>query len=111
MTVGRAFLILHGLENHRPPGHWQHWLAGELRARDEVVAYPGLPDPDTRSYDRWATVVEDLLDANAGERIVVCHSLACLLWLRLAMQGRARADRLLLVSPPDPASVPAAGAS
>jgi hypothetical protein len=23
----KSFLILHGHENHRPPGHWQFWLA------------------------------------------------------------------------------------
>src|SRR5262249_26884800 len=32
-----------------------------------------------------------------GERIVVCHSLACTLWLRM---GAGSVDRLALVAPP-----------
>ena len=36
----------------------------------------------------------------AGETIVICHSLACLLWLHHVAEGGAQADRLLLVAPP-----------
>jgi predicted alpha/beta hydrolase family esterase len=35
--------------------------------------------------------------------VVVCHSLACALWLRAAIAG-ARAGRVLLVAPPAPDS-------
>ena len=42
----RSFLILHGVENQRPPGHWQYDLAQRLREQGEQVFYPQLPDPD-----------------------------------------------------------------
>jgi predicted alpha/beta hydrolase family esterase len=109
MPAPRTFVILHGIANHRPPEHWQHRLADELRGRGEAVAYPGLPEPDEPVFERWAQVVAALLDRAEGERVVICHSLSCLLWLRMAMAGTATADRLLLVSPPDPARVPPAG--
>jgi predicted alpha/beta hydrolase family esterase len=60
-------------------------------------------------------VLDEELAALGGEqRVVVCHSLACLLWFRAAERGQwaaAPADRLLLVSPPASECVPDAGAS
>jgi hypothetical protein len=43
-----------------------------------------------------------------GERVVICHSLACLLWLRHAESADPAdaVDRLLLVCPPGPAALP-----
>jgi predicted alpha/beta hydrolase family esterase len=35
-----------------------------------------------------------------GERIVLCHSLACLLWMLHARESGDRVDRVLLVAPP-----------
>lgn len=110
----RAFLILHGLANHRPPGHWQRRLAERLRGRGETVAYPALPDPDAPDPARWEQALRGELAALAGrERVVVCHSLACLLWLRCGAEaaGREGIARLLLVSPPASGRVPEAGAA
>ena len=47
-----------------------------------------------------------------GDRTVICHSLACLLWLHSAasITEELRPDRLLLVSPPDSDQVPDSGA-
>jgi hypothetical protein len=43
-----------------------------------------------------------------GERIVLCHSLACLLWLLNARAGAAdAAERVLLVAPPSTAEIEA----
>ncbi|QNP61774.1 RBBP9/YdeN family alpha/beta hydrolase [Streptomyces genisteinicus] len=100
----RSFLILHGVENHRPAGHWQHDLARRLRDRGEQVLYPQLPDPDRPSLEAWTAAVEDGLAAMSGERVVICHSLACVTWLHLAARsgGALLADRLLLVAPPGP---------
>ena len=37
-----SVLILHGWQNHRPAGHWQHVLADELLPRHGVdVRLPG----------------------------------------------------------------------
>ncbi|MHA5047864.1 RBBP9/YdeN family alpha/beta hydrolase [Streptomyces sp. SD15] len=95
-----SFLILHGWQNHRPQGHWQHWLADELTARGHAVTYPQLPDPDHPRLDIWLDRLRAHLDAPQPERVVVCHSLAVPLWLHAVARGTARADRVLLVTPP-----------
>ncbi|MEV0119569.1 alpha/beta hydrolase [Streptomyces sp. NPDC050844] len=98
-----SFLILHGWQNHRPEGHWQRWLAGELGGRGARVSYPQLPDPDEPDLEVWLGCLQGLLDAEQGvgsERVVVCHSLGVLLWLHAVARGGSRADRVLLVAPP-----------
>ena len=115
MTVSspRSFLILHGIEHHRPPEHWQHWLAERLRADGHHVRYPGLPDPDNPSLVEWTSALcENLARWGGGERVVICHSLACLLWFHASVfvSPEERPHRLLLVSPPAPERVPDAGA-
>jgi uncharacterized protein len=95
-----AFLILHGLEGSGPD-HWQTWLAGRLRARGEGVAYPHLPDPfdpHPADWDRALSTELAILD----DPVVLCHSLACLLWLRTAARPDSKrlAARVLLVAPP-----------
>ena len=88
----RYFLILHGLGGSGP-GHWQTWLAARLRADNERVAYPDLPDADLPSLAAWRAALDGELAAlPAGETIVVCHSLGCLLWLHHVQRGR-RAGR------------------
>ncbi|RNI22816.1 RBBP9/YdeN family alpha/beta hydrolase [Flexivirga caeni] len=100
----RGFLLLHGYGNHRPRGHWQRWLAGQLRHRGERVRYPQLPDPDDPQPAAWLDVLDAELDELGNERVVVCHSLACSLWYLAACTGRLSrpADRLLLVAPASP---------
>lgn len=91
---------MHGLEGSGPD-HWQTWLAGRLRERGENVSYPDLPDPFDPKPDAWLAALQPELDALEGERIVLCHSLGCLLWLLNARAGAtAVADRVLLVAPP-----------
>lgn len=112
-----SFLILHGIGNHRPPEHWQFWLAASLAVDGHQVLYPGLPEPDSPSFNEWLSVVQAqlaLLDAEALERVVICHSLSCLLWMKAApilADSGAPVDRLLLVAPPESSKVPEAGAS
>ena len=99
-----SFLILHGLGGSGP-GHWQTWLAARLKADNARIAYPDLPDPDLPSPHAWRGVLDGELAAlPAGETIVICHSLACLLWLQHVADGGAQADRLLLVAPPSEAA-------
>jgi uncharacterized protein len=97
--LSRSFLILHGLEGSGPD-HWQTWLAGRLRERGERVSYPDLPDPFDPRPEEWLAALQPELAALEGERIVLCHSLACLLWLLNAREGATDvADRVLLVAP------------
>lgn len=108
-----SFLILHGLANHRPPAHWQFWLAARLVAEGHFVLYPGLPDPDAPSLVAWQDdLYRHLGMMGGGDHTVICHSLACLLWFHSAVSitEELRPDRLLLVSPPDSDQVPDSGA-
>lgn len=113
MSVTTSFLILHGIENHRPPEHWQFLLAAQLVERGHEVRYPALPLPDAPILEQWLSTLQAELAALGGqERAVVCHSLACLLWFRAAERGvGSPVDRLLLVSPPASEHVPDGGAS
>jgi len=98
-------LILHGLEGSGL-GHWQVWLSRRLGGR---VSFPELPDPFRPSRERWLEALEHELAA-LEEPVVLCHSLACLLWLHhcAARDGEAGvgggggpcAARVLLVAPP-----------
>jgi predicted alpha/beta hydrolase family esterase len=65
------------------------------------VRYPDLPDPFDPKPDEWLAALQPELASLHGERVVLCHSLACLLWLLNARDGaRAAAERVLLVAPP-----------
>jgi predicted alpha/beta hydrolase family esterase len=104
--VTRRFLVLHGWENHRPPEHWEWQLVDALRARGEQVLYPQLPSPDRPALEEWLEVfAAEWLQMGDGERVVVAHSLGCLLWLHAAERGLVDppADRVLLAAPPSPA--------
>ena len=101
----RRFLVLHGWENHRPPEHWEWLLVDALRDRAEQVLYPQLPSPDQPVLEEWLeTLAAEWLQMGGGERVVVAHSLGCLLWLHAAERGLVdpAADRVLLVAPPSP---------
>jgi predicted alpha/beta hydrolase family esterase len=111
MTTG--FLILHGIQNRRPPQHWQFLLAGRLVERGHEVRYPALPEPDAPELELWLSVLQsELAELESEQRVVVCHSLACLLWFHAAQrQTGDPVDRLLLVSPPASERVPDSGSS
>jgi uncharacterized protein len=97
--------MLHGLANHRPLGHWQWWLTEELRRRGEQVLYPQLPNADAPQLTEWLDLLgSECAQMGDGDRIVICHSLACVLWYEAsARDALARpADRVLLVAPPGP---------
>jgi hypothetical protein len=98
-----AFLILHGWQGSGPD-HWQTWLAERLRADGHDVRYPDLPDADDPHLEAWLATLEAERAAH-DPATVVCHSLACCLWLHHMARGAEPADRVLLVAPPclDPA--------
>ncbi|MEU5690432.1 alpha/beta hydrolase [Actinosynnema sp. NPDC020468] len=99
-------LILHGL-NGSGPTHWQNWLAGELAHHGGLVDLPEFPSPDAPDLAVWLAGLRAHLAAmpTSAERVVVAHSLACLLWLHHAageFDPALRVDRVLLVAPPAP---------
>jgi predicted alpha/beta hydrolase family esterase len=100
-----AYLILHGWQNHRPDGHWQHWLADRLTDIGHQVVYPQLPDPDDPELEVWLVELARHLRrmAAGAERVVVAHSLSAVLWLHAVARGMPGLDtvnRVLLVAPP-----------
>jgi predicted alpha/beta hydrolase family esterase len=105
-----SFLILHGYQGSGPQ-HWQTWLAGRLRRAGAEVAYPALPSPDAPVLEAWRAALERELRALSGPPVVVCHSLACVLWLHHCAQPVLEggcAERVLLVAPPSPEGAPRA---
>ncbi len=105
--TSQRFLVLHGLTNRRPEGHWERRLTAALRRAGHIVVYPQLPDTDSPDLTTWL----DLLDAElailaeAGDAplTVVAHSLGAVTWLHAVARGLAvHPDRVLLVAPAGP---------
>jgi predicted alpha/beta hydrolase family esterase len=97
--AGARFLILHGWQGSGPD-HWQTWLASGLREAGEDVLYPELPDPDTPVLAAWRDALSSELERlRPGRGVVICHSLACILWLHHAASVRVPIERVLLVAP------------
>ncbi|MFE4949100.1 RBBP9/YdeN family alpha/beta hydrolase [Leifsonia sp. NPDC056665] len=105
----RAFLILQGWGNFRPPGHWQYELAAALRERGERVVYPQLPDAQQPDLSAWREAAAAALgEASEGEArvTVVAHSLSAMLWLGARPDDAGAGspvERVLLAAPPSPA--------
>jgi predicted alpha/beta hydrolase family esterase len=71
------------------------------------VRYPDLPEPFDPQPADWLAVLAAELDAMDGERVVLCHSLGCRLWLLHASAGATdAAHRVLLVAPPCREDIP-----
>ena len=105
MPAPARVLVLHGWHGSGE-GHWQPWLADELRAAGHHVAFPDLPACDEPCPHAWGGTLHAqlalLAAAPGGERVVVAHSLGCVLWLREAARVAPahRPDRVVLVAPP-----------
>lgn len=104
----RTFLVLHGLENHRWPDHWQRHLVTSLRSAGHCVVYPQLPNPEEPVQEQWHEVVrtefELLRESGVADVTVIAHSLSGLSMLALLehYQPPLRIEHLLLVAPADP---------
>jgi len=98
----RAFVLLHGWQNHREPEHWHHWLHDQLVALGFAVRYPQLPDPEMPSLDAWIDVYKAELAACGGADVtVVCHSLSVPTWLHaVARRDVPEVEHVILVAPP-----------
>jgi uncharacterized protein len=94
--------MVHGVQHRRPRAHWQWWLTETLRQQGEQVLYPQLPAPERPSLGEWTELLHaELAQLGDQERVVVCHSLGCALWLGAAqtLPADLRVTRVLLVSP------------
>lgn len=98
-------LLVHGMSGPRP-WHWQPWLAARLGEQGVAVDLPRLPESARPDVDRWLAVLRTRLAAvpPEAELVVATHSCGSALWLHHAAtmtDEMRRADRVLLVAPPD----------
>lgn len=92
-------LMLHGWGGSDDP-HWQAWLSGEIVKNYGMVIFPLLDNPHFPSKNRWMKQAKALLDEYKPD-VVICHSLANILWFHLCHEGViGSVKRLLLVAPP-----------
>ncbi len=88
-------------------GHWQTWLESELTAAGRETRRPAFADLDRPALADWLRALRTTIaDLPADGYDVVAHSLGAVLWLHhVADPGQSpRPARVLLVSPPDPAT-------
>jgi hypothetical protein len=92
-------LLLHGWGGSDYP-HWQSWLASELSKEYGCVSFLRLSDFDFPKKDAWREeVIKELQEFKPT--IVICHSLANLLWFHLCNEENiADVEKLFLVAPP-----------
>lgn len=98
-TTPHRYLILHGLDGS-PEGHWQHWLACQLRERGHEVSFPQMPSPSSPNLD-YGNGLLHLELAQSVDTTLIAHSLGAYLWLRYASKRYAfPVKRALIVAPP-----------
>lgn len=109
-----AILIIHGLENIRPAGHWHRILTSQLRAAGHTVVYPQFPQPEAPVLEQWLAIVDTelqmLKEAGFTRVTVICHSLGCVTWMHYIETNTAPLEisKVLLVAPADPLLLTAA---
>lgn len=91
-------LILHGWHGSDAP-HWQSWLAQELVLENCIVAFPQLSDKMAPQKEVWIGEAHRIID-DLRPDVVVCHSLANVLWFHLCSRLNHRVKKLLLCAPP-----------
>jgi len=91
-------LILHGLEGSDYP-HWQSHLAIELIKNNYEVSFPVFPNKFAPKLDEWLEFL-DMQMRCFDPDIVVCHSLANILWFHYLNRYDIKPiQKLMLVSP------------
>ncbi|MBU1217718.1 alpha/beta hydrolase [bacterium] len=92
-------LLLHGWGGSNSP-HWQSWLAGELAKEYGCVSFLEFSNYDFPKLDVWKRELKEHLEEFKPD-IVVCHSLANILWFHLCNEGNiSEVTKLFLVAPP-----------
>lgn len=97
--MSKRVLILHGWGGSDFP-HWQSHLACEVAKNYGCVSFPALPNPEFPLLLEWKSYLKEEL-ASFKPDIVVCHSLANILWFHLCHDGDIESvEKLYLVAPP-----------
>lgn len=93
----KRVLILHGLGGSDFP-HWQAHLAADLIKQNTPVSFPHLPNRNNPTLKEWKESLKKEI-AHFKPTIVVCHSLANLLWFHTCEELDITLDKLMLVAP------------
>ncbi|MBD3797277.1 MAG: alpha/beta hydrolase [Campylobacterales bacterium] len=95
----KKVLLLHGWGGSEYP-HWQSWLAGELAKEYGCVNFLKFSDFDNPKFALWKKELLQTLEDFKPD-VVVCHSLANILWFQLANRSLLpNIQHLYLVAPP-----------
>ena len=95
--MNKRVLILHGLGGSDYP-HWQANLASDLIKQNTPVSFPTLPNKDNPDLQQWKDFLKKECE-HFKPTIVVCHSLANLLWFHICDELDIELDKLMLVAP------------
>jgi predicted alpha/beta hydrolase family esterase len=94
--VNLTYVFLAGIDNSEP-AHWQSLWRGRV-ARAVWVEHARWDEP---SCDAWLEDLERAWDTIAGPKVVIAHSLGCLLFAEWCTKHRVNDVRSLLVAVPD----------
>jgi predicted alpha/beta hydrolase family esterase len=95
--LNKKVLILHGLGGSDYP-HWQAKLASELISRQYTVSFPSFPNRDNPKLEEWKEFLKKEINHFKPD-IVVCHSLANVMWFHSCDELDISLDKLMLVAP------------
>jgi len=95
----QKILLLHGWGGSDFP-HWQSWLAGEIAKDYGIVSFFKFDSPEFPIKKEWKDQLKKhLKDFNPD--IVICHSLANLLWFHMCNEEKMiKIKKLFLVAVP-----------
>src|SRR5574344_1024459 len=97
LKMSKKVLILHGLSGSNFP-HWQAHLASDLIKESYIVSFPELPNKNSPSLNEWKNFLKEEINHFRPD-IVVCHSLANILWFHTCDELDIKLDKLMLVAP------------
>lgn len=95
--MSKRVLILHGLGGSDYP-HWQSFLAMDLIKENYTVSFPLMPNKDNPDLQQWKDFLKKEIN-HFKPQIVVCHSLANVLWFHCCDELDILLDKLMLVAP------------
>lgn len=95
--MNKRVLVLHGLGGSDYP-HWQAQLTADLIKQNTIVSFPAMPNRDNPNLDEWKKYLKNEIE-HFKPTIIVCHSLANILWFHICDELNIKLDKLMLVAP------------
>ena len=96
--MNKKVLILHGWGGSDYP-HWQAWVASELIKKNFTLSFPSIPNRDSPELDTWLEFLAKEFQHFQPD-IVICHSLANMLWFHFVEKYNIEPiKKLMLVAP------------